>query len=157
MTEKRRSHALKVFLTVLLLGPPVGGFVFMTLLQLVPQIAMGVPDPLAEVAKHWATAVLFALPLSYVVGAVPAFVAALVLGLYVYSGQRLTFLMCLAASLIGPAVLVAILLVSSGALSGPVADPAKIYAAMILVSSLASALVCYLLLRRTSVVLEDAA
>jgi hypothetical protein len=155
MTQKPAVRALKVFLTVLLLGPPVGGAVFMTLLQLVPEIATGFPDPPVEVAKNLATSVLLALPLSYVVGASPAFIAALVLGLYVYSGRRLTFLACIAASLVGPAALVLVELVRSGSLSSPGASSFEIYAGMILVSSIASATVCYLLLRKTSVVLAD--
>ncbi len=155
MTQKPAVRALKVFLVVLLLGPPVGGAVFMALLQLVPQIATGFPDPPVEIAKNLAIAVLLALPLSYMVGAAPAFIAALVLGLYVYSGRRLTLLACIAAALVGPAALVLLELVHSGSLAGPTASSFRIYAAMILASSLASAAVCYLLLRKTSIVQPD--
>ena len=104
----RRSinDAAKVVLAAFVLGPPIGGITVMALLQVVPWFATGFADPAPQFGANLVKSVLLAVPLSYLVGGIPAVLAGLALAAYFAWGGRITVWACLVAALIYPAVLV---------------------------------------------------
>jgi len=149
----RRSinDAAKVFLAAFVLGPPIGGIIVMTLLQVVPWLGAGFAGPLPQFGANLLTSVLMAVPLSYFVGGLSAGLAGLALAAYFSWGHRLTLWACLAASLIYPAILVVFGLVETHG-SPATLPPVMLHAAMLAIASVSSALVCYFLLRNTKLV-----
>jgi hypothetical protein len=154
----RRSinDAAKVVLAALVLGPPIGGIAVMVLLQIVPWLATGLADPAPQFGANLLKAVLLAVPLSYLVGAVPAVLAGLALAAYFAWGGRITVWACLVAALIYPALLVASGLIATRG-SPETLPPVIAHAAMISIASLSAALVCFLLLRNTKLVQDSGA
>ena len=104
----RRSinDAAKVVLAAIVLGPPIGGIVVMALLQVVPWLATGLADPAPQFGANLVKSVLLAVPLSYLVGGIPAVLAGLAVAAYFAWGGRITVWVCLVAALIYPALLV---------------------------------------------------
>ena len=151
MARRSINEAAKVFLAAFVLGPPIGGVIIMTLLQVVPWLGTDFGAPLPQFGANLLTAVLMAVPLSYFVGGFSAALAGLALAAYVAWGHRLTLWACLAASLFYPAILfVSGVIAVSGS---PETRPAiLLHAATIAVASVSSALVCYFLLRKTALV-----
>jgi hypothetical protein len=149
----RRSinDAAKVVLAAVVLGPPIGGIVVMALLQIVPWLATGLADPAPQFASNLVKSVLLAVPLSYLVGGIPAVLAGLALAAYFAWGGRITVGACLVAALIYPAVLVVSGLIATRA-SPETLPPVMLHAAMICIASLSAAIVCFLLLRNTKLV-----
>jgi hypothetical protein len=149
----RRSinDAAKVVLAALVLGPPIGGITVMALLQIVPWLAAGLADPAPQFGTNLLKSVLLAVPLSYLVGGIPAVLAGLALAAYFAWGGRITVWACLVAALIYPAVLVVSGLVATGG-SPATLPPVLAHAAMISIASLSAALICFLLLRNTKLV-----
>ena len=149
----RRSinDAAKVVLAAVVLGPPIGGIVVMALLQIVPWLATGLADPAPQFGANLVKSVLLAVPLSYLVGGIPAVLAGLALAAYFAWGGRITVWACLVAALIYPAVLVVSGLIATRA-SPETLPPVMLHAAMISIASLSAALVCFLLLRNTKLV-----
>jgi hypothetical protein len=149
----RRSinDAAKVVLAAVVLGPPIGGMVVMALLQIVPWLATGLADPAPQFGANLVKSVLLAVPLSYLVGGIPAVLAGLALAAHFAWGGRITVWACLVAALIYPAVLVVSGLIAARA-SPETLPPVMLHAAMISIASLSAALVCFLLLRNTKLV-----
>jgi hypothetical protein len=151
MARRPISEAAKVVIAAVLLGPPLGGVVVMSLLQLVPWIAMDFSTPLPEFGKDLLSVVVLAIPLSYFIGGYCAIVAGLALAAYVAWGGRLTWWACALASLIYPVIFTV-----SGWLetrdSPETLQPVLTHAAMLAVGSVSAALLTYLILRRTALV-----
>ncbi len=151
LARRSINEAAKVFLAAFVLGPPIGGIVFMALLQLLPWIATNFVVPLPEFSAGLFTSLLLAVPLSYFAGGFSAALAGLALAAYVAWGNRLTLLACLAAALIYPLVLTLTGLWETRG-SPETVPPVMLHAAMIAIASLSSALICYLLLRNSALV-----
>jgi hypothetical protein len=148
----RRSinDSAKVFLAAFVLGPPIGGVVFMALLQGVPWFAAGFAAPAPEVGNLLKSLPLL-VPLSYFIGGMAAGLAGLALAAYFAWGGRITVWACLVAALIYPALLaVSGVLAARG--SPQTIPPVLLNAAMIAIASVSAALVCYVLLRNTKLV-----
>ena len=150
----RRSinDAVKVFAAALVLGPPIGGIVVMALLQLLPWIATGFADPVPKVGANLLSALLMMVPLSYFVGGMAAGLAGLALAAYFAWGGRITVWACLVASLIYPTLLAFNGFVSTRG-SPETLAPVMLNAAMIAIASVSAALICFLLLRNSKLVL----
>ena len=151
MARRSINDAAKVVLAALVLGPPIGGITVMALLQVVPWLATGLADPAPQFGANLVKSVLLAVPLSYLVGGIPAVLAGLALAAYFAWGGRITVSACLVAALIYPALLVVSGLIATGG-SPETLAPAMLHAAMISVASLSAALVCFLLMRNTKLV-----
>jgi hypothetical protein len=149
----RRSinEAAKVLLAAVALGPPIGGITIMALLQIVPWLATGLADPAPQFGANLVMSVLLAVPLSYVVGGIPAVLAGLALAAYFAWGGRITVWACLVAALVYPAVLAVSGLIATRG-SPETLPPVMLHAAMIAIASLSAALVTFLLLRNTRLV-----
>ena len=151
MARRSINDAAKVVLAAVVLGPPIGGIIVMALLQIVPWLATGLADPAPQLGANLIKSVLLAVPLSYVVGGIPAVLAGLALAAYFAWGGRIAVWTCLVPALIYPA-----LLVVSGAIATRGAPetlpPVMLHAALISIASLSAALVCFLLLRNTKLV-----
>lgn len=143
------SEAVKVFLLVLALGPPIGGIVVMTGLQIFQWAAVRSSEPLTQSLATLGKSLIVAVPLSYYVGGFAAGIAGLALATYISWGFRFTLWACLAAALIYPL---------GFALRGYLIAPPEtvaavlIYASIVAAGSVASALICYVLLRNTALV-----
>ena len=148
----RRSinEAAKVFLAAVVLGPPIGGVIIMALLQVVPWLATGLADPAPQFGANLFMSLLWAVPLSYLVGGPSAALAGLALAAYFAWGGRITWWACTAASLIYPAVLTANSMVEAYSQSEFVTRAVPTYVIFIAIPSVCSALVCYFLLRNTA-------
>ena len=151
MARRSINDAAKVVLAAVVLGPPIGGITVMALLQIVPWLATGLADPAPQFGANLVKSVLLAVPLSYLVGGIPAVLAGLALAAYFAWGGRITVWACLAAALIYPAVLVVSGVIATRG-SPETLPPVLLHAAMISIASLSAALVCFLLLRNTKLV-----
>ena len=150
MARRSINDAAKVFLAAFVLGPPIGGVVFMALLQVVPWFAAGFSAPAPEVGNLLKSLPLL-VPLSYFIGGMAAGLAGLALAAYFAWGGRITVWACLVAALIYPALLaVSGVLAARG--SPQTIPPVLLNAAMIAIASVSAALVCYVLLRNTKLV-----
>ena len=138
-------------MAAVVLGPPIGGITVMVLLQIVPWLATGLADPAPQFGANLVKSVLLAVPLSYLVGGIPAVLAGLALAAYFAWGGRITVWACLAAGLIYPALLVVSGVIATRG-SPETLPPVLAHAAMISIASLSAALVCFLLLRNTKLV-----
>lgn len=151
MARRSINEAAKVVIAALVLGPPLGGMVVIGLLQFVPWVSTDFAVPLPEFGKNLFSALVLAVPLSYVVGVYAAILGGLALAAWVAWGGRLTWWAAVAASLIYPAGL---------ALNGWITTmgspetlpPVMINAAVMAAASASGALLTYLILRRTSLV-----
>lgn len=151
MARRSINDAAKVVLAALALGPPIGGITVMALLQIVPWLAAGLTGPAPQFGANLLKSVLLAVPLSYLVGGIPAVLAGLALAAYFAWGGRITVWACLVVALIYPAVLVVSgLIATSGA--PETLPPVLAHAAVISIASLSAALICFLLLRNTKLV-----
>jgi hypothetical protein len=148
----RRSinEAAKVFLAAFVLGPPIGGIVVMTLLQVLPWIVTDFADPMPHFGANLMASLLLAVPLSYFTGGTSALIAGLALAAYVAWGYRLTLWACLVAALIYPAVLAVNGFIAT--YGSPTLPPVMLHAAMIAIASASAALISYLVLRNTALV-----
>jgi hypothetical protein len=151
LARRSINDAAKVVLAAVVLGPPIGGITVMALLQIVPWLASGLVDPTPQIGANLIKSVILAVPLSYVVGGIPAVLAGLALAAYFAWGGRITVWACLVAALIYPALLVVTGLIATRG-SPETLPPVMAHAAMISIASLAAALVCFLLLRNTKLV-----
>lgn len=151
MARRSINDAARVVLAALVLGPPIGGVVVMVLLQIVPWLATGLADPAPQFGANLLKSVLLTVPLSYLLGAIPAVLAGLALAAYFAWGGRITVWACLVAALIYPAVLVVTGLIATAG-SPATLSPVMVHAALISIASLSAALVCFLLLRNTKLV-----
>lgn len=151
MARRSINDAAKVLLAAVALGPPIGGITIMALLQIVPWLATGLADPAPQFGANLVMSVLLAVPLSYVVGGIPAVLAGLALAAYFAWGGRITVWACLVAALVYPAVLAVSGLIATRG-SPETLPPVMLHAAMIAIVSLSAALVTFLLLRNTRLV-----
>lgn len=151
MARRSINDAAKVLLAAVALGPPIGGITIMALLQIVPWLATGLADPAPQFGANLVMSVLLAVPLSYVVGGIPAVLAGLALAAYFAWGGRITVWACLVAALVYPAVLAVSGLIATRG-SPETLPPVMLHAAMIAIASLSAALVTFLLLRNTRLV-----
>lgn len=142
MARQPISVAAKVFAVVCGLGPPIGGLVGMALLESF-RWATGFYDGSRTLTGVMNTAYGW-LQLSYFVGAVPAALCGLALAAWVAWGRPITVFICLAASLIYPAVLALTALFAADADGRNVA---LLHAGVVGGFSLVASLGCYLLLR----------
>ncbi len=151
MARRSINEAAKVVIAALVLGPPLGGIVVIGLLQFVPWVSTDFAVPLPEFGNNLFSALVLAVPLSYLVGAYSAILGGLALAAYVAWGGRLTWWACVLASLVYPAGI---------AISGWIATldspetlpPVLINAAVMAAASASGALLTYLVLRRTTLV-----
>lgn len=151
MARRSINDAAKVLLAAVALGPPIGGITIMALLQIVPWLATGLADPAPQFGANLVMSVLLAVPLSYVVGGIPAVLAGLALAAYFAWGGRITVWACLVAALVYPAVLAVSGLIATRG-SPETLPPVMLHATMIAIASLSAALVTFLLLRNTRLV-----
>ncbi len=151
MARRSINEAAKVFLAAFVLGPPIGGIVVMTLLQVLPWIVTDFTDPIPHFGANLMASLLLAVPLSYFAGGTSALIAGLALAAYVAWGYRLTLWACLVAALIYPAVLVVSGFIATRG-SPPTLEPVMLHAAMIAIASVSAALIGYLVLRNTALV-----
>ena len=151
MARRSINDAAKVVLAAVVLGPPIGGIAVMALLQILPSLATGLADPAPQLGVNLIKSVLLPVPLSYVVGGIPAVLAGLALAAYFAWGGRITAWACLVAALIYPALLVVSGFIATGG-SPETLAPVMLHAAVISIASLSAALVCFLLLRNTKLV-----
>ena len=154
MARRSINDAAKVVLAAVVLGPPIGGIVVMALLQIVPWLATGLTDPAPQLGANLIKSVLLAVPLSYVVGGIPAVLAGLALAAFFAWGGRITLWSCIVAALIYPALLVVSGLIATRG-SPETLAPVMLHAAMIAIASFSAALVCFLLLRNTKLVQDS--
>jgi hypothetical protein len=95
--------AMATVLTFLALGPPIGAMVFVLLISVVPGFAlMSMPDDkgVADIMAGSFAVMLFALPLSYVLGGVQAGVTGVLLAIYGWTKGRPTLLFALLIGLL---------------------------------------------------------
>lgn len=151
MARRSINEAAKVFLAAFVLGPPIGGIVVMTLLQVLPWVVTDFSDPIPHFGANLMASLLLAVPLSYFAGGAAALIAGLALAAYVAWGYRLTLWACLVAALIYPAVLAVSGLVATRG-SPSTVEPVLLHAALIAIASASAALIGYLLLRNTALV-----
>ena len=154
MARRSINDAAKVVLVAVVLGPPFGGIIVMALLQIVPWLATGLTDPAPQLGANLIKSVLLAVPLSYVVGGIPAVLAGLALAAFFAWGGRITLWSCIVAALIYPALLVVSGLIATRG-SPETLAPVMLHAAMIAIASFSAALVCFLLLRNTKLVQDS--
>jgi len=149
MARQPISVAAKVFAAVALLGPPIGGLAFMSLLELF-RWSSGFdtgspPRSILEVGK----AMLGWVQISYVAGGQAAFLAGLALAAWVAWGGRFNLWACLAAAEVYSVLLVVMALVNPDPEGRTVV---LLQAGLTAVFSAVAGLGCYLLLRKTALV-----
>ncbi|HWK33947.1 MAG TPA: hypothetical protein VNR51_09745 [Hyphomicrobium sp.] len=149
MARKPISVAAKIFAAVALLGPPIGGFAFMALVELFrwsSDLGAGSPPrSILDVGK----AMLGWIQISYVAGGQAALLAGAGLAAWVAWGGRFTLWACLAAAEIYALMLVAMALIEPDPHGRSVV---LLQAALTGVFSAIAGLGCYLLLRKTALV-----
>lgn len=145
MARQPISVAAKVFAAVALIGPPIGGLAFITLVELYRWWsglgAGSLPRPIPDVGKG----VLVLIQASYMIGGPAALLAGLALGAWVAWGGRLTVWSCLAA-----AEVYALMLAVVGLLDGYPPAAVLVQVGMIAILSAIAALGGYLLLHKTA-------
>lgn len=149
MARRSINDAAKVFIAVFVLGPPIGGSLVLIGLQVSQWITSAPTEPLLQRLAGLGQLLLVTVPLSYYVGGMAAGIAGLALAAYIAWGYRFTLWACVAAALIYPAgfAVQALIVASKDSLTA-----ALIYAAVMAAGAVASAVICYFLLRRTSLV-----
>jgi len=141
------SVAAKVFAAVALLGPPIGGLAFMSLVELFRWSsdfgAGSPPRSILDVGK----AMLGWLQISYVAGGQAALLAGAALAAWVAWGGRFTLWACLAAAEVYALMLAVMALVAPNPHGRSVV---LLQAGLTAVFSAVAGLGCYLLLRKTA-------
>jgi hypothetical protein len=133
----RIGRVLGIMLIFVVVGPPIGGIVFMMTTALIGFVEKADLSGLTWIAL---LAVIYAAPLSYLIGTLPAAAAGLLVGLWQAFVGPVTWLHALAAGLVvGLAVIVLTgqRLGADGNVSMPV----------ILITCLVPTLVCWLIVR----------
>lgn len=141
MARQPISVAAKVFAVVFALGPPIAGMAGMALLESF-RWSSDLND--GRTATDLLNTALGWLQLSYFIGFMPAALCGLALAAWVSWGRPLTLPVCLAASLVYPAVLAITALFTADTEGMSVA---LLHAAVVGGFSLVAGLGCYLLLR----------
>jgi len=149
MARRPIKVAMKVLIGVVLLGPPIGAILLMLLMQFVPWVANGFPEPVSTFIPGFFAALIAALPLSYVFGGHTAVLAGLALAAYVAWGGRLNLWVCLLAALIYPVLVGAVTLLDARGAENEGLSVLLGYAGVLAGTALAAAAVCYLVLRNT--------
>ena len=149
MARRSINDAAKVFIAVFVLGPPIGGSLVLIGLQVSQWIASAPAEPLLQRLAGLGQLLLVTVPLSYYVGGMAAGIAGLALAANIAWGYRLTLWACIVSALIYPAAFAAhaLIVASQDSLTA-----ALIYAGVMAAGAVGSAVICYFLLRRTSLV-----
>lgn len=149
MARRSIGDAVKVFLAVFALGPPIGGISVIVGLLAYQWYATVPREPVLHALAGLGRMLVVTVPVSYYVGAMAAGIAGLALAAYVAWGYRFTFRACLLAAWIYPLGFAIRGLLTAG----PETLPAALtYSAVIAAASTVAASICYLLLRNTAFV-----
>lgn len=139
---KRVIHVLSIVLVFALVGPPLGAFVLFFTVGAI-QLLGSDPEGLAWVATF---AIIYAVPLSYLFGLMPAAVAGLLIAIWQVFIRPTTWLIA-----VGVGVIVGVGMLYAGGqvpfAANPTENDFREYPAILVLTCVASTVLCWLIVR----------